>query len=221
MWLLISPHLFILIMTVLSTAYFPPIIWMAYIHQKKNISIDVKETYPKQTYRNRCQIATATGIINLSIPVKKPNGNQTISEDIGFEDRQKWQSQHWKSIKTAYDSSPFFLYYQDEIEELLKKEYSSLIELNEAIIKELTSLMNLDIEINYTDDFAPIENGKIDLRFDIHPKKKLPVKYPKYYQTFDDKLGFIPNLSILDLLFNLGPESILYLESINLDKIDN
>ena len=194
---------------------------MAYLHQKKNISIDAKETYPKQTYRNRCQIATATGIMNLSVPVKKPNGNQTITENIGFEDQQKWQWQHWKSIKTAYDSSPFFLYYQDDIEELLKKKYTSLIELNETIIKELTSLMNLDIEIKYTHDFAPIESGKVDLRFDIHPKKDLKIKFPKYYQTFDDKLGFLPNLSILDLLFNLGPESILYLESIHLEGIDN
>ena len=220
MWLLISPHLFYLTMNVISTAYFPPIIWMAYLHQKKNISIDVKETYPKQTYRNRCQIATATGIINLSIPVKKPNGNQTTSEDIEFEDPQKWRLQHWKSIKTAYDSSPFFLYYQDEIEVLLKKEHNSLVEMNESIINELTSLMNLDIEIKYTDDFVPIKKGKIDLRFDIHPKKELHVEYPKYYQTFDDKLGFLPNLSILDLLFNLGPESILYLESIHLEEID-
>lgn len=206
-------------MTLLSTAYFPPIIWMAYLHQKENISIDAKETYSKQTFRNRCQIATANGLMNLSIPVKKPNGNQTISQDIQIEYEEKWSLQHWKSIKTAYESSPFFLYYQDEIEELLKKKYHSLIELNETIVIELTSLMNLDIEIKYTEDFAPVDPQKTDLRFDIHPKKDLKVKWPKYYQTFDDKLGFIPNLSILDLLFNLGPESILYLESINLDEI--
>lgn len=207
-------------MNVLSTAYFPPIIWMAYLHQKKNISIDAKETYTKQTYRNRCQIATANGLMNLSIPVKKPNGNQTTSEEIQIEYRENWPAQHWKSIKTAYDSSPFFLYYQDEIEELIKKEYSSLVELNESIIKELTSLMNLDIEIKYTEDFVAIDQDKIDLRFDIHPKKQLNINYPTYYQTFDDKLGFIPNLSILDLLFNLGPESILYLENIQLDELD-
>lgn len=206
-------------MTLLSTAYFPPIIWMAYLHQKENISIDAKESYPKQTFRNRCQIATANGLMNLSIPVKKPNGNQTLSQDIQIEYQEKWALQHWKSIKTAYESSPFFLYYQDEIEELLKKKYDSLIELNETIVKELKSLMNLDIEMKYTEGFAPINPQNIDLRFDIHPKKNLKVKYPKYYQTFDDKLGFIPNLSILDLLFNLGPESILYLESINLDEI--
>lgn len=207
-------------MNVISTAYFPPIIWMAFLHQKKNISIDAKETYPKQTFRNRCQIATANGLMNLSIPVKKPNGNQTISEDIQIEYQENWPLQHWKSIKTAYDSSPFFLYYQDDIEELLKKNYNSLIELNETIIKELTSLMNLDIEVKYTSDFEEIIPNKTDLRFDIHPKKKLQINFPKYYQTFDDKLGFLPNLSILDLLFNLGPESILYLESINLDELD-
>lgn len=203
-------------MTVLSTAYFPPIIWMAYLYQKKEILIDTHETYAKQSYRNRTQIATATGAMNLSIPVKKPNGNQTKTFNIQVDTHQKWASLHWKSIKTAYQSAPFFLFYQDEIEAILKKKFHTLIDLNEHITKELASMIGFQADFKYSEDFIALENAENDFRFHIHPKKQLAIEFPPYYQIFDEKHQFIPNLSILDLLFNLGPESISYLESLKL-----
>lgn len=205
-------------MTLLSTAYFPSISWMALFSQRKEVLIDLFETYPKQSYRNRFSIATSHGILNLSVPVKKPMGNRSKTNEIIIDYQQKWQSLQWKSIKTAYQSAPFFLYYQDEIEELIKKEYPSLKEMNETIILELASLMGINSSLKYTNDFIPLENPDEDFRFSIHPKLDSPFQIKPYYQVFDEQHGFFKDLSSLDLLFNLGPESIAYLESLALIK---
>lgn len=220
MWPLILSHLFLLIMTLLSTAYFPSISWMAFFSQRKEVILDLWETYPKQSYRNRCHIATSHGVMNLSVPVKKPHGNQTKTQDILIDYQQKWQQLHWKSIQTAYQSAPFFLYYQDEIEELIKAEYGNLKEMNEKIILGIADLIGIRTQLKQTEDFTPIENNEEDFRFLIHPKKPSPFQIKAYYQVFDDQLSFIPDLSVLDLLFNLGPEAIVYLESLPLNKMD-
>jgi len=222
MWPLILPHLFLLTMTILSTAYFPSISWMALFSQRKELSLDLWETYPKQSYRNRCHIATSHGLMSLSVPVKKPQGNQTKTQDIAIDYQQKWQSLHWKSIQTAYQSTPFFLYYQDEIEELIKEEYADLKTMNERIILKMADLMGIQSQLKLTDDFIAIENDEADFRFSIHPKKASPFQIIPYYQVFDEQLGFLEDLSSLDLLFNLGPESIAYLESLSLrNMLDN
>lgn len=210
MRLLFLPHLFFMT-TLLSTAYFPPISWMALLLQAPAASIDLWETYSKQSYRNRCQISTSLGVLDLNIPVKKPNGNQTKTKDILIDYQQKWQLLHWKSIKTAYQSAPFFIYYQDEIEALIFGNYSHLYLLNEAIIRKFLTINGSNSLINYTSDFITPNSHESDFRFSIHPKKPNLWPTPKYYQTFEDKIGFTENLSVLDLLFNLGPEIPEYL----------
>jgi len=205
-------------MILLSTAYFPSISWMALFAQNKEVHIDLYESYQKQSYRNRFHIATSHGLLALSVPVKKPKGNQSKSNEILIDYQQNWQSLHWKSIKTAYQSAPFFLYYQDDIEALIKKKYHSLHEMNEHILIELATLIGISSGIKYTTDFHPINQLENDFRFLIHPKKVTPLDMENYYQIFDTSLGFISNLSVLDLLFNLGPEALPYLESLKLKK---
>jgi hypothetical protein len=197
----------------LSTAYFPPISWFALAQKFGTAQIDAWETYVKQSYRNRFRMATSTGIIELSVPVKKPNGNKSKSNEIQIDYSQKWQQQHWRSIQTAYQSAPFFLYYQDDIEELISTKYDSLLQMNTKIMEGMIDLLNTNLELSLTDDFLPIENDPNDFRFLIHPKKSSLLKQEAYFQVFDEKLGFIPDLSILDLLFNMGPESSLYLNN--------
>ncbi len=202
-------------MILLSTSYFPPITWLALLYQNKEVSIDLWETYPKQTYRNRCNIATSNGLMALSIPVKKPKGNQSKTNEILLDNQQNWQQQHWRSIKNAYQSTPFFIHYEEEIKSLIYGNYKFLWQLNDAIIKMICLQIDIDFKINYTDDFIEKVPSQ-DFRFIIHPKHQEWAALPPYYQVFDDKTGFIGGLSSLDLLFNLGPEALIYLDRLPL-----
>jgi hypothetical protein len=201
-------------MVLLSTSYFPPISWLALLYQQKEVSIDLWETYQKQSYRNRCRIATSNGLMDLSIPVKKPNGNHSRSNEIILDDHQNWRQQHWRSIKNAYQSTPFFIHYEEGIHSILFDKKTTLLwELNHHTIKFIADQIHIDYKIEYTNDFIE-ESNENDFRFKIHPKHKELLDYPDYYQVFDDKIGFQGGLSSLDLLFNLGPEAIIYLDQL-------
>ncbi len=208
---------FIYMHILLSTAYFPPIAWMGIFVNQPSVLIDLWETYPKQSYRNRCRIATSLGVLDLNLPVKKPNGNQTKSKDILIDYQQKWQQLHWKSIKTAYESAPYFLYYQDDIEEIVFTNHSHLHLLNETAILRISKLLGFENPVYYTADFIKPLTHHSDFRFSIHPKSPQFIPTPKYYQTFDEKTGFLGNLSVLDLLFHLGPEAAIYLSKLKMD----
>ncbi len=202
----------------LSTAYLPPISWMASAIQSESISIEIHETYPKQTYRNRCNIATASGIIALTVPVKKTNGNHTKTADILIDYSTNWQQLHWRSVVTAYNKSPYFLYYRDLLEPIFAKKHQSLVELNHELISLLFTILGCNSKkLVYTGEyFHQVEMA--DLRNTFHPKLNRadhnPVEMPRYIQVFEEKLGFIPDLSMIDLLFNLGPEALDYLRKI-------
>ncbi len=202
----------------LSTAYFPPISWMASVIQSESISIEIHETFPKQTYRNRCNIATASGILGLTVPVKKTNGNHTKTEDILIDYSTGWQQLHWRSVVTAYNKSPYFLYYRDLLEPIFEKKHQSLVELNDELISLLLKALGCHSKkLVYTREYFH-EVDMADLRNTFHPKLNRtdhnPVAMPRYIQVFEEKLGFIPDLSIIDLLFNLGPEAHDYLGKI-------
>ncbi|NOR86701.1 MAG: hypothetical protein GQ527_03740 [Bacteroidales bacterium] len=201
---------------ILSTAYFPPISWMALLYKNKAITIDLHESYSKQSYRNRCHIATANGLMALTVPVKKPFGNRSKTADITLDYSQNWQQLHWKSLKAAYQSSPYFLYYQDDIESIFKKQYASLKEMNEYIILEIASLLGFSTTINYSKEFLLPTGENQDFRFQIHPKKESIFSLQKYEQVFIEKHRFLADLSALDLLFNLGPEGIGYLDQLHI-----
>ena len=200
-------------MTVLlSTAYLPPISYLSACLHTDQVLIERFETYPKQTCRNRCHIYGPNGLQTLSIPVIKVNGNHTLTKDIRIATSTPWQRLHWRSIETAYNNSPFFLYYQDEFERVFEKKFDFLLDLNIMLLEILFDILRIEKKIGFTDHFLKIPEGIEDHR---EFSKKMNVHsndaFPPYTQVFSPQHGFIADLSIIDLLFNLGPESCDFL----------
>lgn len=199
----------------LSTAYFPPVEYFYYLQKFENIVIEAEETYPKQTYRNRCVIYSEKGSLTLTAPVVKPFGNQTKTKDIEFFNEGRWQTNHWRAIYSAYQNSPYYLYYKDELEVFFTKKAANLLNWNLEITKTLCKLIGIKTQFSISKEFLKPGSLYNDHRFDISPKlPSLHSNFPKYTQVFSVRHGFIENLSILDLLFNLGPESMAYLKKI-------
>lgn len=212
----------------MSTAYLPSVEYMAYLLRNENIIIEKEETYPKQTYRNRCKILSANGILILSIPVRKVEGNKT--KDITIMNSTNWFTNHWRAISSAYSSSPFFLYYKDELEPFFSGKHDSLLEYNTELTNKLLSLTNINCKLKYSDSFTSIDKlqessyaddqPQKDLRYYMNPKKKDNTEiFKEYTQVFTNKFSFIPNLSFIDLLFNLGPETNDYLRTVQIEVV--
>lgn len=197
-----------------STAYLPPIAFFASVSEAKSITIEQHENYVKQTYRNRCHIFSANGILPLSIPVIKTDGNHTPLKNIQISNVSNWQINHWRAIESAYNKSPFFLYYRDGLEKFYLKKYDKLLEFNTDLLVFLFKKTGLKNEISFSEDFLAVENEDYDFRFKFSPKTKEVLQLPHYYQVFEEKFGFTPNLSIIDLLFNEGPETGGYLDNL-------
>ncbi|MEG1693221.1 MAG: WbqC family protein [Bacteroidales bacterium] len=204
----------------LSTAYFPPIEYFIAIVNSNATLIELEETYQKQSYRTRCHINSGNGLLVLTVPVLRDKGDHKIPiKEIKIDYSKPWILQHKRAIEAAYMSSPFFEYYVDDIFPILDKKEPSLFNLNSSIISAIISLIGLKNNISFTDNYIKTQNeGILDLREQIHPKyrgasllQKMEIEKP-YYQVFTNKQGFIPNLSILDLLFNEGPNSISFLK---------
>ncbi len=198
---------------ILSIAYLPPIQYFSklYMHQKTTIEND--EHYSKQSYRNRCCILTANGPQSLTIPVSKGDQLKTKIKDVRIDYSKEWQLNHWRTIITAYNSSPFFEFYMDELLPFYQKKYDFLFDYNLELIYLMNELTGLNADIEFTGHYVDVASeGQIDYRNSIHPKQRMqqsdslftPVPYN---QVFEEKFGFVPNLSILDLLFNRGPEA--------------
>jgi hypothetical protein len=204
----------------LSTAYFPPVQYLAFICQYPDVLIEKHENYSKQSYRNRCKILSANGVLPLVIPVKRFRGIKTSVAEIKPDNSYSWQRLHMISIESAYRSAPFYEYYIDDIRPFLEKKYKYLLDLNGSILDMLISVLDLPARWKFTSSFISGPQSEIiDLRFAIHPKKspeKFPVKlnYKDYFQVFINRHGFQPDMSILDLLFNIGPDSSAYLRQI-------
>jgi len=199
----------------LSTAYLPPIEYFHYLIKSKHIIIEQFETYPKQSYRNRYAILSGNGKLSLSIPVKKVNGNHTLTKDIVLFYEEDWQLKHWRSIQEAYSASPFLLYYADDLESFYTKKHSNLLEFNLALTQTICHLIGFNPKISLTESYEKGHHNCTDLRNAISPKLPSTIKdFPPYTQVFSDRHAFIPNLSIVDLLFNLGPETGEYLRKL-------
>lgn len=190
---------------------------MAALVMAEEVSIEVCETYPKQTFRNRCQIATSNGPHSLSIPVIKTEGNHTKTSQITISFSENWRQNHWRAIESAYNNSAYFLYYRDEFEDIYTKKFENLVEFNQLLLGKLLKLLHIDRRILFTEEFEKHPEDVLDLRELIHPKSPEALlghnSYPTYFQAFADKTGFLPNLSILDLLCSQGPHSREYLET--------
>jgi hypothetical protein len=194
-----------------SAAYLPPVEYFIYLLKAETIFLDKYENYIKQTYRNRCYIYGPNGKQALSIPVSKPFGDKTPVKDIRISYLQRWQSIHWRSIEAAYNSSPYFLYYKDEIYRFYNEKIDLLIDFNSELTKILMRLICIKKDIHFTTNYQQSHDGLTDLRNKISPKTDEISTFPEYTQVFSNKHGFLSNLSIIDLLFNEGPSTIDYL----------
>jgi hypothetical protein len=199
--------------TLLSTVYLAPIEYYAILLQEPNCSIELHEHFVKQSIRNRCEIYGANGKLQLTIPKQRKGSSKTIIKEIQISYKQDWQKQHWTAIQSAYNSSPFFEYYQDELQPFFKKEEILLVNFNQKLQKVILRLLQEEDNTNFTKEFQH-EGSFSDFR-----NHKFKSKNPTAYnQVFMEKHGFIPNLSIIDLLFNLGPESSDYLHKLDIRR---
>lgn len=189
--------------------YLPPISWFAKFSDKETENqIEKFENFPKQTFRNRTNIYGANGKLTLVIPVK--HTGKRLYTDIEISYDEDWQKQHWKSIKNAYQSSPYFEFYEDRFAKVYETKEKFLFDFNLKSFKILLALFKSDKAINFTKTYQSSPSA-LDLRSAFSSKKENADPAPAYYQIFEDKYGFIDDLSICDLLFNLGPESSIYL----------
>ena len=199
-----------------TTACFPPVSYMAEALRADEIVIEAMETYPKQTIRNHYSIFGPNGKHTLSIPVIKTNGNHTLTRDIMLSSHQPWQKIHWRSIETAYNNSPFFLYYQDQISSLYEPKFKYLLDLNMEVLATIIRIFKIRQPVGLTDTFEKTPAIANDFRDKFGAKKNSQdFNYPHYTQVFESRHGFIAGLSILDVIFNLGPEAALYVKGIN------
>lgn len=196
----------------LNTAYFPPIQYYDKIYNNNDVLIEQYETYGKQSYRNRCDIYGANGVLTLSVPVVKGAKKKILTKDIKIEYVTDWRKNHLKSIESAYSRSPYYEYYIDDIIPLFDKKYDFLLDLNNDIMSVVNEILDISPNVMMTDDYIQDIADVDDWRDGIHPKKSKIKRADnfvckQYTQVFSDRLGFKPNLSILDLIFNSGPES--------------
>jgi len=199
--------------TVLSTAFLPPVEWFRAAALSSCVLIEGCESYQKQSYRSRCRIAAAGGVEILNVPVIHSESKKIT--DIRIDYSEPWVRRVERALAAAYNSSPFFLYYRDDIIPLLMSGEENLFRYNLALIGTLAELLGCRISFGVTDSFIPVYSEEYnDYRFSLHPKKQVPEELAPekgYYQVFREKSGFIPSLSVLDLLFNEGPNAISFL----------
>ena len=202
----------------LSSTYFGPVQWYQKLHRAEICYVERYESFIKQTYRNRCVIATANGTQALTVPVER--GETTLMKDIRISDHGNWRHLHWNALQSAYGESPFFEYYADDLLPFFERRWDFLFDYNLAITETLCQLLDIQANIKLTTQFLPPStlltspSSLVDLREAIRPKHPLPddsFESRPYYQVFRERHGFLSNLSVLDLLFNMGPEGVLVL----------
>lgn len=202
----------------LSTAAFAPVQYMVKMLQYEQVFIEAFENFPKQTFRNRYEILAANSPVSLVIPVVKGRGRKVKIKDLKISYDTDWQRNHWRTIFSAYNSSPFFEYYKDDILPFFEKPWKYLFDYNQSSLQTVCELLELEPQLHLTTDFETIPPETLNFREAINPKshKASPDEHfipEPYTQVFSDRFGFTPNLSILDLLFNEGPNSLNVLEA--------
>mgnify|MGYP003663870031 CR=1 FL=1 len=202
----------------LHPGYFPNIANFAAIVQN-DVCWEVMDNYQKQSFRNRCYICTDLGLHMLNIPIKhvgNEKGKQRYS-NVKMDNDYPWQRQHWRTLETAYRTSPFFEFYEDDIAPLYHKKFDSLMDYNLKSIEIICECLQINMPTSTTESYEVAVPNKIDGRFLIKSKAKYAFEQPEYVQVFDDRNNFIPNLSILDLLFNEGTNALSYLKDLQLN----
>lgn len=196
----------------LHPSYFPSIEQMAAVAQAEKVVFEAEDNYQKQTYRNRTFIAHSNGKLLLNIPIKHNQTNKRLkTKEVIVENDFPWQEQHWKSLQSAYRTSPFFEYYEDDLQPFFTETVGNLMEHNLKIFDLLCELIGIDVEISKTVSFE-LNPEITDLRFLINAKRTSSFEPETYTQVHEANHPFLPNLSVLDLLFNEGPNALSYLE---------
>ena len=203
-------------MALLNPTYFPNIAHFAAILKSDVLVFEVCDNYQKQTYRNRCEIYGANGKLTLTVPVNYTQKNRQQSKEVLISITDNWQLQHLKSLDSAYRMSPFYEFYIDELMPIFNTNFKYLLDLNLKCFELVCEALELHLPYKITQDFIPFENVQNDYRHLVNPKKNRVIQFNKYTQVFTEKHGYITNLSILDVLFNEGPNTINYLNTLNI-----
>ncbi|RLD29519.1 MAG: hypothetical protein DRI75_02940 [Bacteroidetes bacterium] len=197
----------------LHPTYFPNISHFVGMANSETLLFEIEDNYQKQTFRNRTTIYAANGALILSIPVVFTQINRQKFKDVKIANETDWQTQHWKSLQSAYRTSPFFEFYQDELQPLFTKKETYLLDFNFKCIDLIFDCLQLDLKFTKTEFYQKIIEDKTDLRHLVNTRQEQIKQFSNYAQVFNIKHGFISNLSILDLLFNEGTNALNYLQS--------
>ena len=195
----------------LSTAYLPPVEYFSYILRADAVYVEKEENYIKQSCRNRCYILSAHGTQLLSVPVYLGSLHKTPVKEIRIDYSKRWQQVHLRAITAAYSSAPFFQFYFEYIEKVISKKIEFLLDLNMELTESVLNMLNIKSKLLYTAEFEPAGRSENDLRYKISPKESSLLACKEYLQVFKTGDHFIGGLSIIDLVFNMGPEAGDYL----------
>ncbi|WP_242085289.1 WbqC family protein [Aestuariivivens sediminis] len=193
--------------------YFPSIAHFVAIAKATEVRFEMEDNFIKQTYRNRAYIYGANGKLALNVPIIHSQKNRQKYRDVKIFNEEQWQSVHWKSLLSAYSTSPFFEFYKDELAILFQKPFHFILDFNLICFEILCDCLQLDPDTTKSDMYRKSIESHLDLRYLVQAKKEQPQDFRPYTQVFNSKHGFIPNLSVLDLLFNEGPNALTYLKS--------
>lgn len=207
--------------TLLHPTYFPNIATFAVITQN-NILWEVEDNYQKQTYRNRCYVCTDLGRHMLSIPIQHVGGEQGRQKykEVLLDNSYPWQRQHWRTLQTAYRTSPFFEFYEDDIAQLYERAYERLQDFTIETIKTVCDCLQIDMPNHKTTAYETEPSNVKDARFLVNAKRKLLIPQEEYVQVFGDRHGFVYNTSVLDLLFTEGTNALEYLQKQKTDFLN-
>jgi hypothetical protein len=194
----------------LSTAYLPPSEYFSLIKSADEIWIEQHENYLKQTYRNRCKILSSNGITILSVPVSKGHNLKALIRDITIDYSKRWQQVHLRAVTSAYSRSPFFQFFFEHFEKIITANHKFLIDLNNELLKYCLDILKIKKFITYTHTFEPADGQSYDFRYRISPKIGSEYRERSHIQVFSNGT-FKQGLSILDLIFNTGPDASHYL----------
>lgn len=197
---------------VLPMFYLPPVAYFAQLNKHKtDILIDKEEHFIKQTYRNRAHIYSPDGVLALTVPVVKGAKVHTKAKDVKISYDFNWQRLHWMSLQNSYRRSAFFEFYEDSLAPFYHMRYDNLFDYNTELLIVILKALKIKAEIKFTDDYEVNYPDRADLRLSLDPKKNTQVDQKPYFQLFEERHGFLNNLSIVDLLFNHGPQAVNYL----------
>ncbi len=207
--------------TLIHPTYFPDIATFAVIAQN-DIRWEVEDNYQKQTYRNRCYVCTDQGRHMLSIPIQHVGGahGRQKYKDVLLDNSYPWQREHWRTLQTAYRTSPFFEFYEDDIAPLYEQSFEKLLDFNFKTIMNVCDCLQMDMPTSQTNTYELEPGDSKNFRFLVDAKAELYMEQKKYVQVFGDRHGFIENTSVLDLLFNEGTNALTYLQNQNTDFLN-